>query len=474
MTFLGSSSVEDASAVPRALPQNLSLGAAEQQTADFILPCPVGSCIKFRVHDVAPSTKLLPKLAGTTWWTSKDPCWSCSDVATDIPAVRSGIDSPSLLAVSVYEAFYKHFPVKLNPNAVWLTIAQGFACFVGLFSEELRHKFVSHEGKELITISDPNPPEKVNWPACFTGFSEQVKTRVGAPTVTLLQASFSNSTPVDILASHVTLMDTFKSYFNYEIMCGCGLPSIELLGSVADWEEIRAKAQGLRAYELTKGELKGKEPLSKNLFRENPRRRPEFLKIWLDELIPVLEHFVEAARGRPDRVFFGSCVNLSGVSGMPGPPITGWISVFYPYLKEGLVENDAMGRWRAAYDVAKAQPGVQGITAQLNQDEGFRSFKKRSDAKVKTVWGGVQLSEIPIGFATAPVTLMDIRTQEKIEVKVLGGLATMHQALDGALEVRSGWAVRPSERRITRTVINPDEEEEEEEEEEAKEEEEEE
>ena len=224
-------------------------GAAEQSKADFILPCPAGSCVKFRVHDVASSEHLLPKLVGS-WRTSQnpywsfpkvardqDPCLSCSEVAADMPVVNlTGKNSPSLLAVSVYEAFYKHFPVKLNPNAVWLTIAQGFACFVGLFPERLRHKFVSHDGKESISIFDPNPPEKVDWPACSTEFSQQIKGKVGAPTVEL--PSFSNSTPVDILASHVTLMDTFKSYFDYGVLCGCGLPSIELPGSVADWEAI--------------------------------------------------------------------------------------------------------------------------------------------------------------------------------------------------------------------------------------------
>ena len=143
----------------------------------------------------------------------------------------------------------------------------------------------------------------------------------------------------------------------------------------------------------------------------------------------MLDHFVEAASGRPDRIFFGSCVNLMGASGMPGPPITGWISVFFPYLKQGLVENRAIDSWRKAYDAAKAQPGVQGITAQLS--EGAPR-------------GGVDLSNIPTGLATAPVKLVDVRTNKIIEVKVLGGLATMHQAPDGALEVRSGWAVQPA------------------------------
>jgi hypothetical protein len=63
---------------------------------------------------------------------------------------------PSLLAVAVYRAFYEHYPLKLNPNVIWLTIAQGFTHYVDDNKEEVRSKFVTFEGKKQLIVLRPN------------------------------------------------------------------------------------------------------------------------------------------------------------------------------------------------------------------------------------------------------------------------------------------------------------------------------
>lgn len=409
-----------------------------------LLPHSESSCVKFRVHDVEPSAVRLGDLSAGTWFEGTS--WSESAVDRDVPPVKgTGANSPSLLAVSVYEAFYKHHPVKLNPNAVWLTIAQGFARFVNFFPEELRGKFVTHHGKENITIADPNEPRLVNWPARFADFSAEIEARVGSPTVALLQANFSNSTPVDILASHVTLMDTMQSYFEYGMMCGCGIPSVELQGTVADWELLRTKAEGLRAFEIEATAADGGRGGGLQSGARQ-QRSPQFLKKWLDELLPVLDHFVAAARGAPDLNFFGSCVNLVGASGIMGLPITGWIAVFYPYLREGLVENWALGQWRESYEAALAS-GMEGISAELA--DASRQGRGGKGGRGDVIWQGpgsggrraiggrgIHMRDFPSGLARAPVKLNDLTTGKSVMVEVLGGLATLHQDKgDGSLEV---------------------------------------
>ena len=54
----------------------------------------------------------------------------------------------SPLAQMAHDAFYEHRPMTLSPDAVWFTIAQGFATHVNLNAEALRHRFVRHEGKK--------------------------------------------------------------------------------------------------------------------------------------------------------------------------------------------------------------------------------------------------------------------------------------------------------------------------------------
>lgn len=64
----------------------------------------------------------------------------CSELEKDLPAVAF-FDSPNLFAVSVHAAFDNHYPLKINPNVIWLTIAQGFASYVNANAEALRSKF---------------------------------------------------------------------------------------------------------------------------------------------------------------------------------------------------------------------------------------------------------------------------------------------------------------------------------------------
>ena len=56
------------------------------------------------------------------------------------------------LAFAVHLAFSEHRPLLLTPDIIWITIAQGFAHHVNNHAEELRDRFVSHSGKETLTI----------------------------------------------------------------------------------------------------------------------------------------------------------------------------------------------------------------------------------------------------------------------------------------------------------------------------------
>jgi len=90
--------------------------------------------------------------------------------------------------------------------------------------------------------------------------------------------------------------------------CGCGIPSIELTGTLDDWKQLREKTEKLAQYDL---------------------------EWWIKELLPVIDKFVEACQGKPDLLFWNSVCNIYGASGMSTSPISGWVQVFFPYLKSG-------------------------------------------------------------------------------------------------------------------------------------------
>ncbi len=65
-------------------------------------------------------------------------------------------------------------------------------------------------------------------------------------------------------------MDTFKSYFEYEMFAGCGIPQITLAGTEQDWNELRQRAHNSPKYGLEE---------------------------WINALDPILVQFCEAKRG---------------------------------------------------------------------------------------------------------------------------------------------------------------------------------
>jgi hypothetical protein len=366
--------------------------------------------------------------------------------------------APSLLALSVYEAFYKHHPLKLNANVVWVTIAQGVARFIAADSEAYRAKFVSFSGKKELEFVDlpATSPADANYTAGIASFAEQIGKFIGAPALELFSNSFSNTAPNDAIASQVTLMDAMQAYFDYTMLGGCGIPCvrlrgdaiprahraantpphpphlppkrryIELEGSAADWAALRAKGEALRAFDV---EMSG-------------AARDLRLGKWLDELLPVLDKLREAACGAPDRAFFGAVCNAREGSAGVGAPVTGWVTVFYPFDHRGR-PTQAYAGWRGIYEHTRAAGGADGALAVAVAAEGSDYSESFPHPPAGVYMGcGLNMEEIPTGLSQAPVTFKNLHSGRKWPLRFLAGPATMHQSpADGALEVRCGWAI---------------------------------
>ena len=166
--------------------------------------------------------------------------------------IASEFSSVNIFAQTVLMSYFEHLPLRLSPDVIWLTIAQGFGHHVNLNAEELRDYFVEHEGKKKLSISRPgivkgNPNN--DWPSCFPEFSRLIGENVKEKEIVdTLECNFSTSRPLDLIASQIGLMDCMQSYFEYVVFCGCGIPSIELTGTTQDWIKLREKAKFLAKY----------------------------------------------------------------------------------------------------------------------------------------------------------------------------------------------------------------------------------
>ncbi|MFO1005694.1 MAG: DUF4419 domain-containing protein [Planctomycetaceae bacterium] len=312
-------------------------------------------------------------------WTPSHPLVACDDIHA--------------LVRAVHDSFYLHHPLILSPDVVWLTLARGFAIHVNMHSEELRNRFVAHLGKEKIVVDRRDFfPGAINpWPEAFAAFSDQVGKQVGE-LQKMIRCDFSTTGPNELAASDLMIMDTFQAYFEYDMRAGCGIPSVTLTGTVADWKSLQDRA---------------------GLFVEYG------LRDWIQALNPILSQFVRAAEGHAETEFWKSFFRYHGGS---GPAVmTGWINVLFPYLKDlgdRLYLNPYLGDWERRLEIDDKQ-----------------HWRER--------WGdpqGVGIKAVPSGLCSAPVNV--IWGDRETDMRFVGGLVGVSQTDDDlALETQCGWIV---------------------------------
>jgi hypothetical protein len=277
---------------------------------------------------------------------------------------------------------------------IWLTIAQGLAAHVAENAEQLRPLFVRHRGKltleverdDLVAGSPSNP-----WGEVFDAFAAQIRDHIGRAH-DLIVSDFSTTGEIERLASEVVLMGTLGSYFDYECDL-CGLPSVTLEGTVEDWERIGQRVDALAGFGLS---------------------------WWVDWLRPVIDQFVKAARGEPERAFWRSIIKVNGGSG--GPYIGGWIVNLFPYL----------------YGLQASSRGSPPGYVRNRNPRFAKAYTTEPRDKV-TVDG------MPNGLSHVPFVWKQVGMPRDYEfIAGIIGVAQDHETM--ALRPQIGWAVSPARR----------------------------
>jgi hypothetical protein len=326
--------------------------------------------------------------------------------------VISTFTRENTLASCLYTAFFGHHPVRISPDTIWITILQGLTIHVNQNAEALRDRFVDFEGKETITIVRPEITMAqiqqsirsqsngvIAWHETIDEFLQGVKERVKTEVHPLIDCDFSTSTALDRITRHVALLDMTQQYFDLVMLCGCGIPWIELTGTTEDWQRLRRHAETLNRYGL---------------------------EWWTEYLLPVLDEFVDASRGKVNLSFWRAVVFLHGGSGMlTRDPVTGWVQCFFPYLQDcdnRLRRNRLIGSYR--------------------EDERCTATPTDSDTDTMVYGVGVSLDAFPSSTNQAPFKVIDVQTQESMDLIYAAGLvATVYDETCHALEVKTGYAV---------------------------------
>jgi len=321
--------------------------------------------------------------------------------------------------VGVEDAFYKciieayagHYSVVLSPDMIWLLISQGFARYVNAHPEEMQNKLVYHDGKlDIVVLSSSSTDLKnKDWSKLLNAFERQISEHTKGDIANIISADFSTTTLSEKIASQITLMDCVKPYFIFrEFSAACGIPQITIKGTAEDWKRVVQKTRQLGKYGMER---------------------------WTYSLIPVLEEFVAAAEGNPNKKFWKGIVNSKKVGQLErgggcggGNPtmLDGWILRFFPD-RNGKTSKKVTINVRMPEEVV----GVNFISEQFSPDSG----KVTESTQMELYAGFIGYDADTISNTFTPKIGWIVR-EEDTEQDALDDLNRAIEKQDGSIHLR--------------------------------------
>ena len=103
--------------------------------------------------------------------------------------------------------------------------------------------------------------------------------------VDLMEADFSTTTSDQLITSQIMIMSSVQKYFDFGMMIMCGIPGVEMNGTLQDWKQLVAKTENLKSL---------LQPMIDELGLQN----------WFIITLNILEKLVDTFEGNPDKGTF--------------------------------------------------------------------------------------------------------------------------------------------------------------------------
>jgi len=309
----------------------------------------------------------------------------------------------------VLRAFNQDLHLTLRPEDVWLAVLVQFNFYVNGNAEMLRDVFVTHEGKKTLVVD--MTPFKVDFDRMgdvaqmFTSLIEENVVDKGLKE--WMTPNFSTTTDHDRSVAAFVMMGSVKAYFEYSFMCGCGFPSVTLLGERSDWEQLQRRIERLPQY--------GQEPAE-----------------WVTLLRPVMGWFVKTfdAPAAPDvHDFWLRVAHEAGSegSGMGLKTLSGWLTAFAFWDEQGKRIHSYTDEEAAARDGLGARYGGEPTDRKRLLLDGV-------------AYPLIRPTSIAKGVMTVPVKIRDYGIGMDRFTTVLAGSVGMALSEDGSeVQPLSAW-----------------------------------
>lgn len=248
--------------------------------------------------------------------------------------------------LQAYHAYSAHHHLRIRPEDVWFAILTQITFYINAHAEELRSFFVAHQGKKkLQAVSDI-----ADFALLAVQMGEIIGNNVVDPKLRdWVLPGFSTTTYTDTVVGSVLFMGAMQKYFSYGFKVTCGLPSVTLLGSVGDWEDILRRLDRL------------------DTLGDEPRKFAAMLRPVLRGMI---QSFTEPTSAEVLE-FWNTIVHREALSSGTDY-LTGWLTAFCYWDEEGKAKGspDAApdGRVRFKVDVDQVPAGLASVDVSVDDN----------------------------------------------------------------------------------------------------------
>lgn len=209
-------------------------------------------------------------------------------------------------------AYAKHYSLEINPDDIWLLLLDGIRIHVKVNRETLKNRFVGKETDTNIVVDDNSlsfESTESQWNNVIVNLFDELQERIPKETGTLLDTRFSTTSSTDYNVSRTMVLSIASEYYSYEVYTLCGIPSIKINGTKADW----------------------------NLLKERFNMLAQKLEMtwWSNNVNPVLDEFIRAFENNTNIDFWKGIYKYTKAKGCGEvSTFNGWVSKFIPYTEK--------------------------------------------------------------------------------------------------------------------------------------------
>lgn len=239
------------------------------------------------------------------------------------------------------DAYNNHHNVSIRPDDIWITLLSQFSKYINADgnAEELRHKIVDFEGKKELKVIYSCQMRGIPFDDFIKKINFMIHENLKCDIEDWIKPNFSTSTDNDQIVANALLMTSLQRYFSYVAICMCGIPNVELLGNIEDWQNLRAKVEKFIEYDNKEGHMTA----------------------WVKELLPIMDKFIQSFT-TPDIKWWNQVRLISGGSG--APHIDGWLLAFMRFTDEGFYNT------AKKMDITEIPPSVANAPIKIIDIDG--------------------------------------------------------------------------------------------------------